>query len=241
MADPKVERTLAALQAASITIHPSHIIASHAAVITSPEHLSLLSAHTAAQPAFAGLLAKNLFLKDKKTKALYLVTLLHSTQADYKTLGKLLGAKELRMEEALEEKLGVARGSVTPLAVMNDTKGEVTLVMEKRLAQDEQPILVHPLINTATIAISWQQLQAFAKAHQHDIKLIDVPASEAPAAGEEKKDGGEAKPKVAVNKPAAKPAKPEKKREEKKEEEKKGTRCCTPPTPSLLPLPATPR
>ena len=229
MADPKVERALAALQAASITIPPSHIIASHTAVVTSPEHLQLLSSHTAAQPAFTGLLAKNLFLKDKKTKALYLVTLLHSTQADYKTLGKLLGAKELRMEEALEEKLGVGRGSVTPLAVMNDSKGEVTLVVERRLAQDEQPILVHPLINTSTIAISWKDLQAFAKAHQHDVKIIDVPASEAPAGREEKEDG-DAKQK-APPKAAAKPANAGKqKKEEKKEEEKK-----SPTQPPLAP------
>ena len=224
MADPKVEQALAALKAASITITDSHIIPSHAAVVTSPEHLSLLSSYASSQPVFtSGLLAKNLFLKDKKTKALFLVSLLHSTTADYKTLQKLLGVKELRMEEALEEKLGVQRGSVTPLAVMNDPKGEVTLVIEKRLAQDELPILVHPLINTSTVAISWADLQAFAKAHGHEVKVIEVPTSDAPAAGAEHKDG-EAKEKPAPVAKPAKPAKPEKKREEKKEEkeEKKG-------------------
>ena len=209
--DPAVDRALAALQAASITIPPSHLIASHAPVMTSPEHLALLSSYTSSQPAFAGLLAKNLFLKDKKSKQLFLVSLLHSTVTDYKTLARLLGAKELRMEEALEEKLGVQRGSVTPLCVMNDAKGEVTLVVEKRLAQDEQPILVHPLINTATLAISWRDLQAFAKAHAHDIKVIDVPSSDAASASAPSAEGkdGEAKPSK-PSKPAAGAAAPAK-------------------------------
>ena len=214
-----VSRTLAALKAANIDIPASHILDNHTAVMTSPEHLALLAPQTASQPAFSGRLARNLFLKDKKTKALYLVSVLHSTTVDYKTLGKLLGAKELRMEDAkvMEEKLGVTPGSVTPLAVMNDGGGQVQLLVERRLAADDQPILVHPLINTATLAITWQQLQQFATAHQHDIKVIDIPesdaaasaASSAAAAGGEKKEQQPKAPKP------AKPAKADKPKEEK--------------------------
>ena len=215
-----VSRTMAALTAADIHIPASHVIDSHAAVVTSPDHLALLQPYTSSQPAFNGRLARNLFLKDKKTKQLYLVSLLHSTTVDYKTLGKLLSAKELRMEDAavMEAKLGVTPGSVTPLAVMNDQGGEVQLVVEKKLAADDQPILVHPLINTATLAITWKQLQQFATAHQHDIKVIDVPDSStasaaqttAGGAGEEKKEHSK----------AAKPAKPAK--AEKKEDKPSG-------------------
>ena len=215
-----VSRTLAALTAANIDIPDSHRIDSHPAVATSAEHLPLLQPYAASQPAFHGRLARNLFLKDKKTKQLYLVAVLHSTAVDYKTLGKLLGAKELRMEEAkvMEEKLGVTPGSVTPLAVMNDRAGEVQLVLEKKLAVDDQPILVHPLINTATLAISWQQLQQFATAHKHDIKVIDIPDSgaAAPAGGAA---GGAAEEKKEQSK-APKPAKPAKPAKADKKDDK---------------------
>ena len=200
-----VSRTMAALIAAGIDIPASHIIDSHTAVVTSPEHLALLQPYIASQPAFNGRLARNLFLKDKKTKQLYLVSVLHSTTVDYKTLGKLLAAKELRMEDAkvMEEKLGVTPGSVTPLAVMNDKGKEVQLVLDKKLAADDQPILVHPLINTATLAITWQQLQQFVTAQQHDIKVIDIPDSGAAASGGA---GGAAEEKK-ENTKASKPAK----------------------------------
>ena len=213
-ASEPVSRTMAALKAANIEVPASHIIDDHAAVFSSPEHLALLQPHTAAQPAFSGRLARNLFLKDKKTKQLYLVSVLHTTTVDYKTLGKLLAAKELRMEDAavMADKLGVAPGSVTPLAVMNDAGREVQLVVDSRLAADDQPILVHPLINTATLAITWQQLQQFATAHQHDIKVIDIPDS----AGSGGAATGPAEEKREQTK-AQKPAKPVKaeKREEK--------------------------
>ena len=214
-----VTRTMAALKAANIDIPSTHILDNHTAVMTSPEHLALLAPHQASQPALGGRLARNLFLKDKKTKQLYLVSVLHSTTVDYKTLGKLLGAKELRMEDAavMEAKLGVTPGSVTPLAVMNDAGKEVQLVIEKKLTADDQPILVHPLINTATLAISWRQLQQFATAHQHEIKVIDIPesgdAASAPAAaaaGAASK--GEKKEQPKAPKPA-KAAKGEKKEE----------------------------
>ena len=220
-----VSRTMAALSAAGIDIPASHVIADHAAVVSSPEHLALLQPYTASQPAFHGRLARNLFLKDKKSKQLFLVSVLHSTAIDYKTLGKLLGAKELRMEDAkvMEEKLGVTPGSVTPLALLNDSGRDVQLVLERRLAADDQPILVHPLINTATLAITWKQLQQFATAHQHDIKVIDIPDSEATAGTAAAAAGQTAAGATDEKKEhtkAAKPAKPAK--SDKKEERSAG-------------------
>ena len=204
-----VERTLAALQAASIALPAGHLVASHPAVVTSAEHLAVLAPLIPAQPALSGRLARNLFLKDKKTRQLYLVSVLHSAAVDYKTLGRLLGAKELRMEDAavMQDKIGVAPGSVSPLAVMNDSKQEVQLVVDRQLARDDAPILVHPLVNTATLAISWADLQAFARAHGHDIKLIDLPDAAATAA-----------PTAAASASATAAALPKASREEKKAE-----------------------
>ena len=70
---------------------------------------------------------KNLFLKDKKDR-LWLVTCLDEQPVDLNRLSKLLGAARFSFgrPELLAQTLGVAPGSVTPLAIVNDAAGTVT-------------------------------------------------------------------------------------------------------------------
>jgi len=189
---------LSALQALSINVPDSHSILSHPAVIKADEHLQVLAPYLESKPAFSGILAKNLFIKDTKTKQLYLLTINHKTNADWKVIAKLLGAKEIRQADAavMTEKIGVTPGSVSPLAIINDKKNEVILVMEKALTESNQPILVHPLINTATIALNYSDIEKFAQSHNHPIKIIDF-------SGVESSPVTQAAPK----KPSAAPAK----------------------------------
>ncbi len=72
-----------------------------------------------------------------------------------KELAPYLGAKELRMSDKLGETLGVPAGSATPLAAINNTDHAVIIVLDKSLAGDK-PVLVHPLVNTATTAIKFE-------------------------------------------------------------------------------------
>ncbi len=55
--------------------------------------------------------------------------------------------------ELMEETLGVTPGSVTAFALMNDTERRVTFVIDKALLANE-PLNFHPMINTATTAVS---------------------------------------------------------------------------------------
>ena len=88
--------------------------------------------HTAHLP---GAHCKNLFLKDKKDR-LWLVTCGDEQRVDLNRLAKALGAARFSFgrSELLREVLGVEPGSVTPLAIVNDSDGRVTHVLDARLA-----------------------------------------------------------------------------------------------------------
>lgn len=77
--------------------------------------------------------SKNLFLRDKKKKTFWLVTVLHNRQVNLNELGKKLGvgSGNLRFadENAMLEKLKVGQGCATPLALFCD-QGDVRLVLD---------------------------------------------------------------------------------------------------------------
>lgn len=130
-----------------------------------------------------GTLTKNLFLKDKK-HGLFLVTVSSDRVVDTKLLGKKMnmGKMNLRFasEDVLMEKLRVAQGSVTPLAVMNDTAGDVTLVLDQALI-DTDLINCHPLQNDKTVSLTPDALLAFVRHYNHEPVVIDFSASVAVA------------------------------------------------------------
>ena len=119
--------------------------------------------------------SKNLFLRDKKGR-MFLVTALEDRTIDLKSLAGVLGVRSLSFgsAERLETTLGVQPGSVTPFAVMNDTEGDVTMVLA-HAALEADPVNAHPLHNEATAAISSADLLRFLEACQHKPVLIDLP------------------------------------------------------------------
>lgn len=137
----------------------------HPAIMTVAEGLE----HWADMP---GVHVKNLFLKDAKDK-LWLVTVPADLAVDLKTLPDKIGSKRLSFgrPELLREVLGVEPGSVTPLAVINDTDRRVTLVLAKSLL-DQSPVNVHPLVNTATTALTPADLLAFVRASGHEPRIV---------------------------------------------------------------------
>ncbi|MDA0784701.1 MAG: prolyl-tRNA synthetase associated domain-containing protein, partial [Proteobacteria bacterium] len=94
---------------------------------------------------------KNLFLRDKKRNQ-WLVTVLEDTTVNLKALRHTLGASgnlSFGSADLLASSLGVAPGSVTPFAVMNDTDGLVSMVLDRAIL-DHDPVNAHPLHNGAT-------------------------------------------------------------------------------------------
>ena len=120
---------------------------------------------------------KNLFLKDAKGK-LFLVVAESHTPVDLKSLHKKIGAARLSFgkPELLMEVLGVAAGSVTALALINDDQKRVSVVVDERLMGYER-INCHPLVNTATTSLARDDLLRFMRATGHEplIAAIDGP------------------------------------------------------------------
>ncbi|MEF9942405.1 MAG: prolyl-tRNA synthetase associated domain-containing protein [Lachnospiraceae bacterium] len=120
-----------------------------------------------------GTLCKNLFLRDSKGKRHFLVTLDEKKSVDLKKLGVTLGAGNLSFasEERLEKYLGLTQGSVSPFGLMNDTEHLVEFFIDKDLSR-EKSLGIHPLENTATVFLSFKDLDKFL--WDLDIDIIKI-------------------------------------------------------------------
>ena len=115
----------------------------------------------------AGLPVKNLLLKDAGLR-LWLVVAPAEHPVNLKALPKCIGSKRLSFAGPadLTATLGVESGSVTPLAVVNDRDRRVSVVLDASLA-GEARIQVHPLVNTATIALAGMDVVRFLTLYGH--------------------------------------------------------------------------
>ena len=122
---------------------------------------------------------KNLFLKDAKD-ALWLVSATDRAAIDLKRLPALIGSARLSFgsEARLMDALGVAPGSVTAFALINDERHRVRLVLDSALL-DTEFVNFHPLTNTATTTISGADFRRFLGALGVTPLVVDfaVPAS----------------------------------------------------------------
>jgi len=124
--------------------------------------------------ALPGAQVKNLFLKDAGGQ-LWLVVVPGDPRMDTRAMAALIGSKRISFgsTELLREALGVEPGAVTPLAVMNDATRRVRAVLHAGLVQEEL-LLVHPLVNTATIQIAPAALLRFMTARHVAPALVDL-------------------------------------------------------------------
>ena len=121
---------------------------------------------------------KNLFLKCKKG-TLWLVVAVESTPVNLKTLHNRLGCGRLSFgsAELMGEVLGVEPGSVTPFALINDTEGRVSAVLDQALL-DYDRLNFHPLVNTATTGISKDDFLRFLEDCKHPPQILATLANE---------------------------------------------------------------
>jgi Ala-tRNA(Pro) deacylase len=111
----------------------------------------------------SGAHTKNLFLKDAKG-GVWLVCLRADIRLDLKALSKQLRAPRFSFGSAdlLIATLGIAPGAVNPFALMNDSDGKVTAVLDKGMLA-MSPVNFHPMRNDRTCAISAEGLLAFVR------------------------------------------------------------------------------
>ena len=123
--------------------------------------------------ALPGAHTKNLFLKDAKDQ-LWLISALGETRIDLKRLPATIGSARLSFgrEEILYDALGIRPGSVTLFALINDEARRVRVVLDKALFAHET-VNFHPLMNTATTAISRDGMMAFLAALGVEPQVVD--------------------------------------------------------------------
>jgi Ala-tRNA(Pro) deacylase len=71
------------------------------------------------------------------------------------------------------EALGVAPGSVTPLAMVNDTAHRVRFCLDRVLVSAEH-VACHPLVNTATVSLRSTDLMRLMQAIGVEPAIIDL-------------------------------------------------------------------
>jgi Ala-tRNA(Pro) deacylase len=118
---------------------------------------------------------KNLFLKDKKDQYFLLTVDEHAT-VDLKTVHQIVGGASkfsFGKPEKLMEYLGVIPGAVTALGIVNDTRGNVTIVLDADLMKNDI-VNCHPLSNDATTSIASSDLIRFVEATGHTAHVLKV-------------------------------------------------------------------
>ncbi|MDC7682585.1 prolyl-tRNA synthetase associated domain-containing protein [Asticcacaulis sp. BYS171W] len=123
--------------------------------------------------ALPGAHTKNLFLKDDKGQ-LWLISAEQQTQINLKALPKLIGSGRLSFgsEARLYDALGVRPGSVTALALINDPEQKVKFILDQHLF-DAEIVNFHPLINTATTALTQAEFWRFLEKLGREYRVVD--------------------------------------------------------------------
>jgi len=126
--------------------------------------------------ALEGVHTKNLMLKGAKG-GLWLVCVPTDRRLDLKALAAHLGAKKFSFAsaETLDAALGVAQGSVSPLALINDKDHAVQLVLAADMMAQER-ITCHPLTNLATVSMASAELLQVLDELGHRPEIVDFDA-----------------------------------------------------------------
>ncbi len=106
---------------------------------------------------------KNLYLRDKKKNNILFVA--HQDAViDLKLLAEKMNMGRLSFgsKERLMENLGVLPGAVSPFAMINGVKNNVTIFLDTKLKSYKR-IFAHPLENNQTLEITFDQLEKFFK------------------------------------------------------------------------------
>lgn len=102
-------------------------------------------------------------------------------QVELKTLHTRCGASgqlSFATADRMREVLAIEPGSLTPLALLADAGGMVTLVIDAGLMDADQ-LNFHPLVNTESTGLSPRELLAFVASCGREPIIVDV----APALG----------------------------------------------------------
>jgi Ala-tRNA(Pro) deacylase len=127
------------------------------------------------RPIMDGVSTKNLFLRGRREQRYHLVMTACEKRPDMKALGKQIGESKLHFgsKEMLMDLLGVEPGAVTVLGLINDSEHHIDLWIDAEI-WDQSHFLCHPLVNTATLALTKAALERFFSLTGHVSNIIPI-------------------------------------------------------------------
>ena len=112
---------------------------------------------------------------DARGKRHFLVVLCSCKTVDLKELRGQLGTSALSFasEDRLKRFLGLEKGAVTPLGILNDEARAVEVLFDRDLAG--LPSLgVHPNRNTATVFLAFSDLESLIRSHGNCVSFVAI-------------------------------------------------------------------
>ena len=118
---------------------------------------------------------KNLFLRNKKGNREYLVIVSVDKRVDLQQLVKVIGDDRLSFGSAdrLMQTLGLTPGSVSPFGLLHEGSRDVQVIIDAALRQAER-LIFHPNINTASLTISFTDLEKFLAWRGNKVRYLPV-------------------------------------------------------------------
>lgn len=118
---------------------------------------------------------KNLFLRDDSGKRHFLVVIREDKTADLKEVRAQIGSSRLSFasEDRLMKHMGLRKGSVTPLGILNEESSSVEVFFDEDL-KGRPRLGVHPCDNTATVWMSCESLEKIMTLSGKTFKYIKI-------------------------------------------------------------------
>ncbi|MBQ6580100.1 MAG: prolyl-tRNA synthetase associated domain-containing protein, partial [Oscillospiraceae bacterium] len=122
-----------------------------------------------------GVVGKNLFLRDNKGHRHFLIFVFGDKHVNLESVQNELGIKHVSFgsAERLDKYLGLTKGSVSPLGVINDTEAAVEFIIDHEF-KNYPCIGVHPNQNTSTVWLSFEDLIKVIKENGNKIDFINI-------------------------------------------------------------------
>ena len=120
--------------------------------------------------------AKNLFVRDDKKLHYYLITVKGDKRVDLKEFRKKHGTRPLTFasDEELLFFLGLEKGAVTPLGLLNDKESNVEFFLDDSFLESPGIVGVHPNENTATVWLNSKDLLLIISEHGNRIHVVTI-------------------------------------------------------------------
>lgn len=120
----------------------------------------------------ADAIAKNIFIRDDKKRNYYLFVVNNDKRINLKDIKNKLASRPLTFasENDLKTILGLNKGAVTPLGILNDEERKVQVFIDEVFRDTK--IGVHPNENTATLWLRTKDLIAIIRQHENPVAFM---------------------------------------------------------------------